>query len=377
MFATEDDVSNASDREIRSIYLDTAGLLLRDAGTRGSGPAVSTRGSRMDPRLESIPEISAQFRIQLGRGLESQDDQTRSLSSTQLLAKTLTDLQMGARLLEQEKTRSRFVDRGQGLETAVLTESLSLLSQEGADTERLTRRYTVLTDIAGARRRLNDAVSASLKSVTQDTEQVVRRAFSGLLGLSLVQVTAAAAEVTGGISGVLASSRGVDRAAQSGIQLLAESARSASTLMEQPVLESAVRQVLVWLEEIRGGRVVSVLLERVYATESTVERLHSLIESSPGPVEPFAKALQALNDLSEDYSRQARISGQILQGARWVGGGLTTIFPQASLIMAVLYLTIGGYGILSGADYVDSPKLKLIRRIPGVRLRVEEQIVPE
>lgn len=366
------DVSDEPDRDIRTLYLDTASNLLRVSRTRGRSVTGIDWSSGEGVDIEGIPEISARFRTSLTPGLESQDYHTRSLTSSQLLAKTLTDLQMAAQLLEQDETRFQFTDGVREADFLEPGDSFFVISQEEPASYRSIRRYTALTDIAGARRRLSGAVSDSLGSVMQDTEQVVRASFTGLLGLSLSQVTAAASEVTGGISGALSSSRGIEQFTQSGRQLLVEAARSATSLMDQPALESGVRQVLDWLEEVRGGRIVSVLLERVYATELTGEELHSLIESASGPLEAFSKALQALNDLSEDYNQKARISGQILRGARWVGGGLSTFFPQATLIMAILYLAIGGYGILSGADYVDSPRLKVIKRVPGVRLRVEQ-----
>lgn len=370
-------MSNESGRDIQSVYLATAEALLTGTVTRGSQVTEFRDRSRMEASIESIADISGRFRTELVRTLGSQDDRERSLSSSQLLAKALTDLQMGARLLGGERTRSPVSIGIPGLDRAVLEESLMILNPATADGGRLTRRYIALVDIQGARRRLNVAVSDTLKSVIRDAEQVVRGSITGLLGLSLLQVTAAASEVAGGFSSLTTSVRGSNRFARNGVQLLVESAHSVSNLMEQPILESATRQVLGWLEEVRGGRIVSALLEKAYETEMTGRNLHGLIDSAAEPLEPFSKALKALEELCEDYSRQSRISGQILQGARWIGGGLTTVFPQASLIMAILYLTVGGYGILSGADYVDAPRLKLMKRTRGVRLRVEEHITKQ
>ncbi|HLV02837.1 MAG TPA: hypothetical protein VKZ59_16325 [Acidobacteriota bacterium] len=367
-------MSNESGRDIQSIYFATAQSLLAGTGTRGAGAIEFPDRPGMETSIESIPDISGQFRTELVQALESQDEGSRSLSSSQLLAKALTDLQMGAQLLSGGQTRSPVATGVQGLDRAVLEECLIILNPVTADSDRLTRRYMMLVDLDGARRRLKIAVSDSLKSVIRNAEQVVRGSITGLLGLSLLEVMAAVSEIAGGFSTLTTSIRGMNRSARSGVQLLAESAHSVGSLVEQPMLESVTRQVLGWLEEVRGGRIVSALLEKTYETEVTDRNLNMLIDSSVEPLEPFSQALRALEELCEDHSRQSRISGQILQGARWIGGGLTAVFPQASLIMAILYLTIGGYGILSGADYVDAPRFKLLKRTRGVRLRVEEHI---
>jgi hypothetical protein len=47
--------------------------------------------------------------------------------------------------------------------------------------------------------------------------------------------------------------------------------------------------------------------------------------------------------------------------------------PQAKLVIALVYLLLGGYIVVAGADFVDAPNLdvKILNRVPGVKTVVE------
>jgi len=44
------------------------------------------------------------------------------------------------------------------------------------------------------------------------------------------------------------------------------------------------------------------------------------------------------------------------------------------LVLTALYIVLGGYVIVAGADYVDAHKLSLLNRVPGVRRVVESTL---
>jgi hypothetical protein len=78
--------------------------------------------------------------------------------------------------------------------------------------------------------------------------------------------------------------------------------------------------------------------------------------------------------LDEAFIKQIDLAKKILSGARWVGSLSMEILPQAKLLLASVYLILGGYVVLTGADYVDARRFRLLGRVPGVRQVVEKNL---
>jgi hypothetical protein len=65
------------------------------------------------------------------------------------------------------------------------------------------------------------------------------------------------------------------------------------------------------------------------------------------------------------------LAEKLLKGLKFIGGLSEAVLPQAKLIFAAAHIALGGYVVLAGADYVDSPNIKWLDRVAGVRRVVE------
>ena len=50
------------------------------------------------------------------------------------------------------------------------------------------------------------------------------------------------------------------------------------------------------------------------------------------------------------------------------------VLPFGTAIMAAVYIVLCAYVVLTGADYVDSERFKLLNRFPGIRQVVEANL---
>jgi hypothetical protein len=146
-------------------------------------------------------------------------------------------------------------------------------------------------------------------------------------------------------------------------------------LLGQSFSQTVAKQVLEWVNELKEGKLFSEFLEKLYQTGATHQELHQLVLSSPAALEQFQSAIEKVDGLNDGYEKQAKLAEKFLKGLKFLGGVPAAIIPQGKLVVAAVYIILGGYVVLAGADYVDSHRLKLLDRVPGVRRVVENLLI--
>ena len=81
-----------------------------------------------------------------------------------------------------------------------------------------------------------------------------------------------------------------------------------------------------------------------------------------------------MEGLDAGYRQQIWLAERLITGVRYFGGVPAAALPYGKLMLAAIYIILGGYVIVIGADYVDAHKLNLLNRVPGVRRLVESNL---
>ena len=145
-------------------------------------------------------------------------------------------------------------------------------------------------------------------------------------------------------------------------------------LVGRPALEAATNQALEWINELKEGKLFGEMLIKLYGTSQTVDALRLEISASQAGLEQFVLAIQDVDKLDSAFHQQIKLAEKLLKGLRFVGGISAAALPASKLILAGVYLVLGVYIVAAGGDYVDSPRMEFLNRVPGVRQVVEVRL---
>jgi hypothetical protein len=190
---------------------------------------------------------------------------------------------------------------------------------------------------------------------------------SGLVGLGAGELAKAAGALGMSIAGILGQAKKVSRLYDLFRSFVSKVYDALAALVGESLMQKVGQKVVEWVNEFKGGKHLSEILEALYQTKSTREDLKKFVDGSKAPIEKFDSATQAVEGLKEGYGSQVNLVDKLLKGLKFIGGLSEAIIPQGKLILAAAYIALGGYVVLSGADYVDSPNIKWLDRVAGVR----------
>jgi flagellin-specific chaperone FliS len=363
-------------------YADGVKVLFAPSGVErgergGRGPASP---SDLSAQAEKLAATSADLNQVAAAKLSDADPGVRSEAAEQLLAKALTDLQVSAYLLESAQDEEEGIawNPQQGPERSSrmggFDTYLEILTAEAKPaTTGAERGGPALLDLTQARKRLKDTVDDVLATISERAGDTGKTALTGLMGLGAADVAKAAGLVGLDIANVLGQGERVTLLYKVARDFIARVYEALLALLG-PAVQAAVDQVQEWLKELNSGLDFNKLMEKLYGTQLTSQDLHQEIDKSEKPPDQFVATSQAVELLEEGYRKQTKLAGKLLTGVKWVGSLSTAILPQAKLFLWLAYLLLGGYVVLTGADYVDAEKFRLLDRVPGVRRTVEENL---
>ncbi|MCT7973429.1 hypothetical protein NG797_15205 [Laspinema sp. D5] len=306
----------------------------------------------------------------------------RTQASVRLLAKARTDLEISAYLYqaaldEEEKiflpgsheTERSLADLG------TIEENLRVLLDELEISSRVAERgETELTDIPTARGELSNTVKDTLAVILERASQSGQSALGRLMGLGATELAQAVGFVGMDIAELLGQAERVNRIYNAFRDFLHRAYESVMELLGRQLAQTSAEQVIEWVNELNQGKKLNTILEKFYGTQSTFQDLQKLVEMSPSQLEQFITAIQNVNGLDSAYRQQISWAEKLLQSLRWFGTLSTAVLPQGKLVLAAIYITLGSYVILVGADYVDSPNQAFLDCVPGVRRVVENNL---
>jgi hypothetical protein len=390
---------------VRSIFAPAAPALgAPDRVERGDA---STRGLPAAPedlagQAEQLAPISSDLTRAAGARLADPDPVVRAQASTALLAKALTDLEVGAYLLEAAQdeeaglppapaapgapraTRAagpplERVDRAGPATRSGVEERLAIILGDVGDLGDLQpareaavqRGVEPFADLAAARADLADAVEDALTAIAERASQASKGAFDGLLGLGAGELARVAGVVGAGIAEALGQAERLTRLYQLVRDFVLRASEAVIALLGQHVAQTAAGQVTKWVDALRNGELLDDLLARLYDTGRGAEALRAYVATCDADLAAFHAASRQVSGLGEQFRKQTDLAGKLLRGLGFVAAVPVTVLPHGKLIVSALYVAIGAYVVLTGADYVDAPHLRLLDRVPGVRQTVE------
>jgi methyl-accepting chemotaxis protein len=214
-------------------------------------------------------------------------------------------------------------------------------------------------------------VEDTLDLILQRASKTGEVALTRVMGLGVTELAQSVGFVGRDIVGVLGQSKNVSRLYNAFRDFFNRAYESVMELLGRQLAETAAKQVLEWIQELKEGANLIDIVEKFYQTEQTAENLQQLADSSTANLEQFITIIQSVSKLDAAYRQQINWAENVLQGFKWFGTLSAAALPQGELLIAALCITLGGYVILVGADYVDSPKLTLLNCVPGIRHIVE------
>jgi hypothetical protein len=353
----------------------------QEAGERGGrGP---TSFTDLTERAEELLPASARLTKEAAARLALPEPAARIEAETALLAKALTDLEISGYLLEAARreeaalawTGDRGIDRaGKGGDATeeVLKLILGEAERKPAEPE---RGASTPKTIPEARAVLTQRTGGTLFLISDRASSTSKTALEGLLGLGTSELIEAVGIVGMSIAQMLGQAEKITALYNLFRGFFAKAYESLLALLGPKLAKIAGEQVKNWVEQLKGGEPLGGLLERLYETKETKRALQQVIDKSPSGLTQFIMAIRAVQGLDETFRRRTGLVYKILPYTKYLNLLSAAAFPQGKLLVAVVYILLSGYVILTGADCVDAPRFKFLDRVPGVYRVVEANLV--
>lgn len=228
--------------------------------------------------------------------------------------------------------------------------------------------------VPDARVALSNSVDDAIDLISSRAGRVGQSALSGLVGIGATELVNAAGIVGMDIAEALGQAEKATKLYELFRTYITKAVESLIALVGRPALEAATNQALEWVNELKEGKLFREMLIRLYGTSQTVEQLRLEIAASQAGLERFVAAIQDVDKLDSAFHQQIKLAEKLLKGLRFVGGISAAALPASKLILAGVYMVLGVYIVAAGGDYVDSPRLQFLNRVPGVRQVVEVRL---
>jgi hypothetical protein len=374
------DVAGAYAKGVRDLFSApvSPGVSL-DRGTEGAA-----RPDRVAEKAEQLLPLSEALTQSASERLNDSDPAGRADAGVKLLAKAETDLEISMFLFEVagkeskaagRKASPRGLDRaGSGAPRSV-EESLEVLLRRKAESALGRDRSASLpAAVDSARAETTKEIESTLGLISKRAAKSGRKAIGGLLGLGLTEVASAVGKVGQDIADFLGVGDTLRRwygfirgYAIKAYEALVALLGSAAQAVSKKVLEWFNDLTEKWSGELKEGKLLDKWLEALYETEATKRDLGVVVAGSAAGPEKYAVVIRGVKELRKSYEQQIKWSDKILDWMPRLSGVATVIIPHGTLLVAALYVVLGGYVIVAGADYVDAPRIRLLNRVPGVR----------
>lgn len=366
--------------QLAAAYAEGARSLL---APMAAAPGAAERGAAAPQptaeKAETLAPISVQLTGAAAARLEDDNPDERVLASSQLLAKALTDLEISAALLQAAEDEEAglpraapgAIERSGGLSSDLESRLLLIRGLEATTPPALERSPRSPLDPAKARTELFVTASNALDLIRDRSAKTGQAAVAGLIGMGVAEVAAAAGVVGLDIATALGQAEKVTRLYTLFRQFALNAYESILALLGPTIAKAAASKVVEWVSDVLQGEQFAKLLERLYETEGTRAALEQQVQSSQAGAEQAAEVRKAVEALSARQQQQTGLAEKLIRGLGFLAAVPATALPQGQVLRAAAYILLAAFVILSGADYVDAPKLKLIDRVPGVRKVVE------
>lgn len=372
--------ANLSYAELAQAYADgVRGLMMPGAAAPGAAERGEAPPHPTADQAEALAPVSAQLIRAAATRLEDEDPQVRLLAASQLLAKAATDLEITALLLQAAEDEEAGIlpaapgaaERSVSLSTE-LQDRLDLITGKvSIGLPAIDRSGRAPTDPAKARLELVQAADDSLDLIRKRAAKTGQAAITGLLAMGAAELAQAAGVVGLNIATALGQAQAVTRLYTMVREFALSTYESLLAALGPAIAQTAASKVLGWANDVLQGEQFGVLLDKLYETAATQAEIEQRAQISQAGVEKTTAAQDALMALEANHKKQCDLADKLNQGLKWLAVIPAAALPQGQVLRAAAFIVLAAYVILSGADYVDAPRLKLIDRVPGVRVVTE------
>lgn len=369
--------------EIARAYVDGVRELLSPGGaaTAERGGAAPTSYAGLAERADSLAPVSAELTRAMAADLAAPDAATRTDAASRLLAKALTDLEVTAFLAQAATDEADGVAAPvpaaaeRGVAATGLDDAFALiLGEVSRDAGLALRGETAPPNVPAARVQLATGVDDTMQLITERAARAGQTAVAGLLTIGVTELASAVAVVGTDLATAVGQGEAASKLIHGVAGFASQAGNSLTALLGPSVAQTAANQVMAWVDEVRSGNKFAEILDRLYDTPATVTEIQRLTGAAPDDLARFIAAITEIENLDEAYAQQVALAEKILAKVRFLALIPIGALPQGRLLMAAVYLVLAGYIVLCGADYVDSPRLTLLKRVPGVRDVVTAQL---
>ncbi|HEY0365896.1 MAG TPA: hypothetical protein VGC73_05435 [Pyrinomonadaceae bacterium] len=356
------------------------------APDRGELTAVAS--DQMAGRAEELLAISNSLNLSAAARLNDSDFMVRVDAETKLLAKAATDLEISVLLFDALEAKNGASAAAPRLASPDRASSDRVSIEENLDI--LLRQEAFVTNADRDRSAGGDGFTqAQVTTAIEDTLDLIslratkssQAAVGGLLGLGVAQVASAVGVVGKGAADALGVGEAISRwyglirgyainAYEAVLGLLGSAAQAVSKKVLEWVNDLAGK----WTGELKEGKLLGSWLETLYETEATKKDLGAVIVAGTIPPDNYGVIVENAEKLRKLYEQQIKWSDRLLGWLPALSGVATVAIPHGTLLVAALYVTLGGYTIVLGADYVDAPRIKFLNHVAGVRQIVESNL---
>lgn len=366
--------------ELSTAYADGVRSLM--APLAAPGEAIERGAPTPRPtadQAEALAPISAQLTLAAAPRLEQDDPQVRALAANQLLAKAITDLEISRLLLQAAEDEEAGIspatpgaaERTGGI-SPDLQDRLALIQGLGSMLPpAVDRSVESQTDPARARQELVLAASDTLKLIRTRAAKTGQTAITGLLAMGATELAQAAGVVGLDIASALGQAEKITRLYNLMREFALNAYESVLTALGPAIAQTAANKVLDWINDVLQGEQFGNLVEKLYETKVAQAEIEQRAKTSQTGIEKVAAARAALDALEASHKKQCDLADKLAQGLKWLAVVPIAALPQGQVLRAAAFIVLAAFVILSGADYVDAPRLKLIQRVPGVRIITE------
>jgi hypothetical protein len=311
---------------------------------------------------------------QFNQALLGQTTDTESVECW--LSKMEVDLTLGLKLLEfgdKEQTGQVLTEvrRSSSLDLDRIEEALQTILGEVETVQAVVRRglKREFKSVEEARKNLSLQINTVIEQVVDGTVDIGDQAFKELLKLPLPELSGLFRLE---VSAVLNAVEPLNKLYELGKLLISKAYELLEHLLGKDLLNAAAKWLEEWVDKLRKNVVFKFIVEQSYAVEQTKQELTQQIESSTVAIANYQTAMEDLTAMLEHYRRQTQICSTLLtitKNARRLG---INHIPILKSVLLLEYALVLAYLIFLGGDCVDTPHLKLVDFIVGVR-RIADQ----
>lgn len=343
--------------------------------TRSGQPAGLSTDELAD-RADRLAELSSDLIRQTAGFLQDEDSAVRLGAEQHLLAQAAASLSVVDGLLaaaaDAGETEMPEATRSMGVRVAGFDELLSLLETPLAEAGAIEVRMATRGAGTATAAELVATANETLEDVLTAVAEFGQDALVGLLGLDVALLKQAAGMVSEELGQAIEGiSQQASRLVARAVTFLIQAYDSLLAALGQEATGELRQKAAEWIQRLQEGEAMAALLARVLQVSKMQEQVQALVDATQALEPVLGQTREAVAALPAGYQQRTKLAGQILAGLGVIKRFPIARVPVAELASAVAYITLFGFVVYAGADYVDAPALERLGRVPGVLHVVE------